>query len=539
MRFGPAILAAVLLAPLLPASVEAHGGGGGGGHGGGGHYVYIPGYYGSVQVFPPAAKTGDYSGIHSVAIVSAIGQTLTLGSVALLASHKEIDVSDWKLDDFVAASLKQYLGGRFAMKDVAYDRAKLAQIPNSHFDTDSAKAVNAYLAALPSEGVDAYVVVRPDSEGGAPPTAGLSIDTPAATPIEVANFEIDVVDAKSERLIAHSLSRVALRAGVPPQFASIYGPAELKLTGSDTPSEAQRVKLKREFTKLTAFALLETLRSLDLGATLPAIGGRSLVPREADKAMPHVKSIAVYSAIGDSFAVAERGTFGGVSQANNLPIPDWQIDSHVESTIRAHLSKRLTVKDLPVDRAKLAQARVAMGPGAVNGPIAGLQPSSDVDLYLVILKHAPQSNNPVCMGLGVYGAKGLFGSNATAFACYDIVLADPHTLKPVFGVLGILSPAWPMPVPIKNVGGALWPNPPTSLTSDQSAGFKMEMTAFLDDSVPEMLLRLGLTDMKIVYIPGVQPEDAETAVAPPATATAASPTAAAAKTGVVAPTPAP
>src|ERR1043166_3533834 len=524
MRFAPAILAAALLAPLLPATVEAHGGGGGG-HGGGGHYVYIPGYYGGgAEILPPAAKTGDYSNIHSVAIISAIGQTLTLGSVALLASHKDIDVSDWGLDDFVTSSLKQYLSGRYAIKDVAYDRAALARIPNSHFDTNSAKAVSDFLAALHPDGVDAYIVVRPDSESGAPVTAGLSIDTPVSAPVEVANFEIDVVDAKSGLVLGHSLSQVALRSGTAPHFASIYGPAELKLSGSDTPTETQRTKLKHEFTKLTAFALLETVRSLNLGVALPPVGGRNIAPFPPGKApLPNVKTVAVFSAIGDTFGIAERRTFGGVSESHFVPIADWQIDSHVEDAIRAHLSTRFTVKDVPADRAQLAQARVAMGPGAVNGPIAGLQPRQDVDLYLVLLKHAPQIDSPVCMGLGVYGSKGLFGSNAMAYACYDFLIVDPKTLKPVFGMLATLSPAFPMPVPMTNVGGALWPNPPTALSADQSAGLKAVLMPYLDDSVADMLLRFGLTDMQLAYIPGVRAEDAETSAAPPqpaATATA-------------------
>lgn len=532
MRFAPAILAAALLASLSPATVEARGGGGGGhgggGHGGGGHYVYIPGYYGGgAEILPPAAKTGDYSNIHSVAVISAIGQTLTLGSVALLASHKDVDVSDWGLDDFVTSSLKQYLSSRYTTKDVAYDRAALARIPNSHFDTNSAKAVSDFFATLHPDGVDAYIVVRPDSESGAPVTAGLSIDTPVTVPVEVANFEIDVVDAKSGLVLGHSLSRVALRSGVAPQFASIYGPAELKLSSSDTPTEAQRAKLKHEFTKLTAFALLETVRSLNLGVSLPPVGGRRIGPFAAGKApLPHVKSIAVYSAIGDTFGIAERGTFGGVSESHFAPIADWQIDSHLEEAIRAHLSKRFTVKDVPADRTQLARARVAMGPGAVNGPIAGLQPSQDVDLYLVLLKHAPQTDSPVCMGLGVYGAKGLFGSNAMAYACYDFVLVDPHTLKPVFGSLGTLSPAFPIPVPMTNVGGALWPNPPTSLSADQSTGLKAVLMPYLDDSVAEMLLRYGLTDMQLAFIPGVQADEAETATAVAQPAQTAAPPAA-------------
>src|ERR1700743_1865607 len=97
-----AVLAAALL--CLPVVAQAHGGGGGGG---GGHVVYIPVFTGGNGPAPvPEATTGDYANIHTVAIISSVGQNMVVGDPGLFRSRVMIGISDLKLDDFVVATLK-------------------------------------------------------------------------------------------------------------------------------------------------------------------------------------------------------------------------------------------------------------------------------------------------------------------------------------------------------------------------------------------------------------------------------------------------
>jgi len=501
----------IALAIMLIASSPAiaHGGGGGGGHGGGHGGTYVYSYYGGggEVLRPEPAVTGDYSNIHTIAILSSIGTQLTLGSVGLFSTHTDIDISGWgwNLDDWSTSNVRGYLGSRFTVKDVSYDRAGLARIPNGHFDTSSAKALHDYLGRLNAGGVDAFVIVRSDAEGSSRPTPGLSINVENGRTVEVANYEIDVVDAKTGNIIAHSISRMAFREKAPADYAAIFGPQDLALSSKDTPSDAQRAKMKLEFTKLLTVSLLETVRSLNFGVTLPGVGGREVVPMPADKAAAiKGKTVAVVSAIGDTFSIAERATFGGVSSAVYFPIPLWQIDAHVEATMRDALSKRLKIKDLTVNRDAVYKARINFAPGATNGPIPGLPTAQDIDLYVVILKHAPAESSPVCMGLGIFANHGWLATSASDYACYDFVLVDPKTAKPVTAVVGTLSPKWPMALPMEVIDGALAPKPPAGLTPDQSDKLQAKMIAYLDDSIPEMMLRFGLTDMTIRYIPGAR-----------------------------------
>jgi hypothetical protein len=192
--------------------------------------------------------------------------------------------------------------------------------------------------------------------------------------------------------------------------------------------------------------------------------------------------------------------------------------------MRSALSPRFKIKDVAVDREALQKARINFTPGALNGPIPGLPVAQDIDLYVVILKHNPPQNSPVCMGLGVHADHGLLRTGASSYACYDFVLVDPKTGKIIYAALGQLSPKWPMALPMQSADGDMVPKPPATPTPEQSARLRQEMISYLDDSIPEMMLRHNLTDRSIHYIPGVpQDNDIKGIAVPPETVTAAPP----------------
>src|SRR5690349_6702480 len=145
------IFAAMLLGVGIASSAFAHGGGA----------VIVP-VYGPAAV--PDAQTGDYSAIHSIAVISGVAQNLTLREAGvLIPEQKSLDVSGWGLDAQIESEVTRYLASKYTIKSIAADRAALAAIPNGVWDM-SAPALRKFVRMLPVAGIDAVVIVRPDLE---------------------------------------------------------------------------------------------------------------------------------------------------------------------------------------------------------------------------------------------------------------------------------------------------------------------------------------------------------------------------------------
>ena len=238
------------------------------GHGGG-TYVYVPMF---VPAAPnlPGAQTANLAAIKTVAVISAIGQTVKVEHIGFWGTTTNVvDVTDWKLDDLTTALVKRLLGARFAFKDVAHDRAALAAIPNGPMD-NSTTALAAYLASLPRDGLDAFLVIRPDVEYGAPCEIGLALMSGSGIPpTECADYEIDVVDAHSLTILAKAYSRMQPAGGGDPTFSDYTVGEDLTPADDAILTDAQRAKLRFDFTRIMVELVLETLRALAL-ADLPA-----------------------------------------------------------------------------------------------------------------------------------------------------------------------------------------------------------------------------------------------------------------------------
>jgi hypothetical protein len=467
-------------------------------HGGGAVIVpiIIPGGGGAPVV--PHALRGDYSGIHTVAVVSALGQELTLGSSGLLAQHKTLDVSDWNLDDKITATLSRYLATRFKLATVPYDRAALAHVENGRFD-NSAPALHDYLAALPNAGIDAFIVLRPDAEDGTPQTPGLSLSDPGiGLPVLSANYEIDVVDAHSLKVIGHAFSRILQREGATVSFVQIIGPKSLMVAPDQTPTPAQREAMGAGFTSIVKTSLIETLNALDLGIALPKAGARTIVPIPPDKSpFKSIKSVGVISAIGSDLMLDHRGAWF-VHDNSTISIADWQLDGQIEAMIAASLDKKFTVKPVSADRAKLAKLDLRFTDAALNTPVDGLSPSNDVDAYVVVVKHTSQMQPAwdTVSGLGIWYWTPMGDERSGVYANYTIMLVDAHSLKPIWMVWGVTSPARPSRTVYREVPNGIWPDKDT-LSPAQAATVKQTLSDELSDSIPETLLRMGLTGMMI------------------------------------------
>jgi hypothetical protein len=84
----------------------------------------------------PFARPGNYDNVQTVAVLSGIGQTLTLErTTVLLPQIKKIDISGWGYDDAISTLIKRYLADRFKIKDVDYDKSALAAISDRFWES--------------------------------------------------------------------------------------------------------------------------------------------------------------------------------------------------------------------------------------------------------------------------------------------------------------------------------------------------------------------------------------------------------------------
>jgi hypothetical protein len=487
------VVAATMAAILLTVPAFAHGGGGA---------IYVP-IYAPPPTVPGAEQVGAIDKIHTVAVISAIGQHLTVGRNGWTSDSKSLDISDWKLDDLVIADFDALSKGRFAFKDVPYDARALAAIPNGPLN-NSKQALKSFLGALPGDGVDAFIVIRPDLEYGAPGSEGLGIEADSNlfgedfVPVAWVNFEIDVVDAHTLEIIGKAYSRAQVRQGGVPSFAGFA----LEKSFSPGPdlglSDPQRDALRRIFGRFVHITLVETLRVLGLGLTLPDVGARVLLPIPDDKnPFASIKTVAIASAIGDEMDFRHVATILFKSDAK-MSLKDWTVDHDVADEVQTAISKHFTVKDVPVDAVALAQMRLIDDDGHLLTKVSALQPSSDVDAYIVVVKQ-PMALSPGMSGAGLGAWRNAVTDQTILYASYAIALVDAHSLKILEAHVGVMPPTEPEILPCKAVDSSLWPDSPQTATPDQLAQIRHTMFDLLAHSVPETLLQMLLTDQIAVY----------------------------------------
>jgi hypothetical protein len=517
---GIGVALATMLFAASPAA--AHGGGGGGSHGGGARYQYITVIMTGGAVPVPAAQIGDYSHIRNVAIITAIGGGLTLHDSLIWSGPDQppVNISGWGVDAQVENELTRLLGNRFTIKHADYDRAEIEALENGKGAIDPLARLRDKLRVIANDGIDAFIVVRPDVEGAMMGPPGLGVENRSdMRPVAWANYEIDIIDAHTLTVIGHAASRLQTRSGGPVGFPGRYRIGGFVVDGKQTPSTAQLAQMQTSFSSLISATLLSTLRALALGVTLPDPSERDLIPIPlAMKPFAKVKNVAVISAIGNGLDLNHRGKFF----EHNLtltPIPDWNLDSEIEVQIATMLDKQFSVKTVPVDRAALAKISPPANSASFAPPTHGLTPTQDVDLYILVLKHTT-----TWMGLDDLSGVGMwnqtpFGDEVTrVFADYTLAVVDAHTLRPILVRTGVMSPHWPQPQPIRTIDNSAFPKDWKTLSDDQAMTVHKAIMDMMTDSLGETLLHMSLTGQMVAPPPDLI---ASTAPAAPAAATPA------------------
>jgi hypothetical protein len=166
------------------------------------------------------ALNDEYARIHTIAVVSALGDEVETNTVGLLRfGNSDYDLrTDWKLDREVVAVSEKVLAARFTIKSINVDPQTFADIKHGIFD-NFWHDVGRRVSALPKEnGVDAYVVVFPDP--GAQLTDkrhGLLVlrgDEQSATAIASTNYLVGVFDAATGDRIDYGSAQFPTRDAV-------------------------------------------------------------------------------------------------------------------------------------------------------------------------------------------------------------------------------------------------------------------------------------------------------------------------------------
>lgn len=429
----------------------------------------------------PAAETGRYDRIHTVAVISAIGDGMT----AVSLSHRllNLDISNWRVDEAVNATLRRYLSGRFSFVEASFDKRTLLAIPEG---APRKAATRDFLKSLPADGVDAFVLVRP-AAGQALPGFVLGYyykSYPRHMALFV-DFDIEIVDAHSFAVLGKAHSRMVSYEGAEPRFAERPLDTEFFVDDSLVLWNQRQDVVRRALEDFLPPVLVETLRALQLGVTLPPVGDHSIVPQPQADRVANIRSLAVVSVIGDGFTVVTPGGRKDQAGEERVPAPDWRLDDEAEALARTVLAKKYAVKSVPVDRTALAGMSAAVDVPSVPG----LTATTDVDAYVVLLRASREDGSSG--GINVERRSSLFEHGAVIYADYAIALVDARTLKPISVYFGTMSPASGRADPAKTVRGARWKTKP--LPPGVAAEVHAAASELLADSIPETLYRMGLT----------------------------------------------
>ena len=240
------------------------------------------------------AQDDPYANIHTIGIVSLIGNTATFQHKAFVfdTSHTTIEL-DWDIDSKISEILLSALKSRFEVKSVPPLLGKISSIPQkddllvalhiSENGPDFSGLSDLLKSSAAASGVDAFVVVIPSkyvSDAGPrfPPIVRLDLaqylnglgvyrdSNPFMTMNAVtiyATFDVVVADAKTGKVISWAYADPLGNAHQRPFSvnAECFGPWP---TSPDNLSADQKQTVRAQLTKFVLKALPGTLRSMAL-----------------------------------------------------------------------------------------------------------------------------------------------------------------------------------------------------------------------------------------------------------------------------------
>lgn len=475
----------------------------------GGHYVYIPIYIPAAPPQVSQATVGSYNKIHKVAVLSAIGSQLELEKWnPLVPDDRELDISSWGVDDKVKATFEKYLGSKFSFVDIPFDRAKLAAFRPTIWH---AGQLTGLLKSLPNSDVDAFLVVYPDV------MSGIQLESGQMDQVVLwVRYVVELIDAHTYKTISSASSRFQVREGQPKFPGLVVGDA-FKLDKSLTLAPDKLDKLHKLTMDMLDVTLVETIRAMQFGVPLPPVGDHSLLPPPPVSRTAGIKTLAVYSALGDRLQLEEPGGTFSKGVDVKVPIADWGLDGEIEDMVRSLLGKNYTFKDAPVDRSVL-QASQWWDKTQSTVKV----PATDaVDAYLLVVK----DDRKLLSGLGLWHDGNWVRDWTYAAGNYVILLVDAKTQKIIALQTGVMDSHSTQANPSLEVDNAWWPKKADAIAPAVVPQLHEALLKILRGSLPESLYEMGMNveggtlpvpaDTAATALP--RPQAATAGTAPPGT----------------------
>jgi hypothetical protein len=446
------------------------------------------------------ARIGDYSAIRNVAVISALGDTLcVIDNSGFFGRDHEVDIAAWAMDAQIVAASRDYFAGRFNIVDVPHDRLALAQYPNRGL-LRSNQAMEEFLAALPHEGIDAFVVIRPDVPYAARGKEGLSIQAYDDWLEIWANYSVTLYDANTHDVIGQADARFTDRPSEEPYFAGF----ELGIDLADDliPTAEQMAALKREYLELVSYSYLETLRALELGITLPAPGARQTVGL-ADSRYADIETVAVVSTIDPVVKAYDHRMFvGGVESL--IDAPHCTVNADFETIMEEYLAPHFTIVEAALDRAAIEAAGTHEG-NDIRERFPELPETPAADAYVLLYDFAtfPPDRGVLTYtpeGVGLFQAVKGYVNETYAFAHVMILIVDGRTRELISGLMATTSEDFLLPTSLE-IGMDNWFSEAEDMTPERERIMREAINTLAADALPDTLYRMGVTGERVNRLP--------------------------------------
>lgn len=213
-----------------------------------------------------AVPADKYANIHTVGVISRIGDVLTLKRVGLTIfsnSEEKLPIADWGIDKMVRDSVATEVASRFTVKDANADMAPYNETPEELIgDLSSRHDVDAYIVIVKSRAQDIARGSNQYLEGLGLYRRDLFIGSPLD--LMYAYYQVEVVDSKTRKIIDYGTAQLTDGS-----FLSHF-PAESHndpANWSETPeamSDAQKEAVRTQMQDLIQKSLVHALRSAKL-----------------------------------------------------------------------------------------------------------------------------------------------------------------------------------------------------------------------------------------------------------------------------------
>ncbi|HLH88996.1 MAG TPA: hypothetical protein VKX28_11090 [Xanthobacteraceae bacterium] len=211
--------------------------------------------------------------------------------------------------------------------------------------------------------------------------------------------------------------------------------------------------------------------------------------------MQAVKRVAVFSAIGDRFAIKKLGITVFQNDLKEMPIESWGIDDFVLGKVRSVLNGRFETRPAGFTRAGFDTTgnNFTQIADAVRAQARG----SDVDAYIIVTKGSSQlaGTNQGVYGLGLLERSGLGSPAVDLYALYWITVVDGRRFTVIAN-----SPAYPLSETVLSMKVIRGPSReldtswmPQTLDAGQNLRLKSALMDLLDRNLPGTVAALKLT----------------------------------------------